>query len=60
MNNSEGKMNSLITSPEKEKIIINRMKVNEGENGNVIDGRPPGQKLPVAEGLCQHCLYQLH
>ena len=38
MNNPEGKIYSLITSSEKEKRIINRMKVNEDENGNVIDG----------------------
>ena len=38
MNNPEGKLNSLITSSEKEKRILNRMKVSEDENGNVIDG----------------------
>ena len=38
MNNPEGKINSLLTSLEKEKRIINRMKVAEDENGNVIDG----------------------
>ena len=38
MNNPEGKINSLITSSEIEKIIINRMKVNGDENGNAIDG----------------------
>ena len=55
MNNPDGKITSLITSSKKEKRIINRMKVNEDENDNVIDGPSWTEVIRL-----QHCLYQLH